>query len=679
MNIKKFKTTLGGKDLLVETGKLANQANGSVIVQYGETVVLATAVMSKNQHEGVDYFPLSVDFEEKLYAAGKIKGSRWIKREGRPSDEAILSGRMIDRTLRPLFNQDMRNDVQIIITVFSIDEENDPDIPALLAASLALGISDIPWNGPVSAVRIGKDKDDFVINPNYQIREQGGLDLIVAGKYDKINMLEGGSQEIAEAYFLQAIAKAEKPLQKLIKWQEKIIKEIGKPKQKINLPEKELIPSKLEKKFVKFWQEQSKDKLIEQIKNDWQKEFTPAQQQILNDKFTAKIKQLMKKQILENNQRADGRKPDEIRPLSAEVGCFPRTHGSGLFVRGKTQVVSIVTLGAPGDEQFLETMETETRKRFIYHYNFPPYAPGETAPLRSPSRREIGHGALAEKAICALMPKAEDFPYTTRVVSEVLSSNGSTSMASACSASLALMDAGVPLKKPVAGIALGLVGNVLLTDIQGPEDHWGEMDLKLVGTKDGLTAWQMDVKNQGIGLDLLKKAVEQSRKARLQILQTMNKAIKTPRPKLSPYAPRVHSMKINPEKIRDVIGPGGKTINKIIEKTDVDIDIEDDGLVMITSKNAQSAQKAIKIIKNLTKEIKPGEIFTGKINKIMDFGAFVKLTPNQDGLIHISDLSKGYVKNIKDVVNIGQEVKVKVKEVDDQGRVNLILINDLKK
>ena len=669
--MQQFKTDLAGRELKVEIGKLAGQANGAVTVQYGNTLVLATAVISKQNNSYGNFLPLMVDYEEKFYAAGKIKGSRWIKREGRPTDEAILTGRMIDRTIRPLFNQDIRRSIQIIVTVFSIDEKNDPDLPASWATSLALGISDIPWQGPVGVLRVGQNKKgEFVINPGYEIRAEGDIDLVLGAINDKIIMLDGGGKEIPEQTFVQAIESAQKPIKEIITFQNEIIQAVGKKKQ--ILP-KIVLPNALQSKIEQFTKN-NKSSSIEDLEHNFEQEFTEEEQTLAQTALEKEIQKKLRKGILEKNKRPDNRKPNEIRPLSAEVGVFPRTHGSGLFARGKTQVVSTVTLGSPGDEQSLDTMETECKKRFIYHYNFPPYAPGEVKPLRGPSRREIGHGALAERSIKPMMPKPEDFPYTVRVVSEVLSSNGSTSMASACSASMALMDAGVPIKKPVAGIALGLIDSVLLTDIQGPEDHYGEMDLKLVGTKDGLTAWQMDVKNKGIDLQILQKALKQSKEARLQILQIMQKTIPEPREQLSPYAPRVYSIKIPPKKISAVIGSGGKTINKIIDETDVDIDIEETGLVMITAKDPESAEKAKNIIQNIIKEFKIGDICQGIVSKIMDFGAFVKISPTHEGLIRISDLSNRYIKNVEDVVKIGQKVKVKVKNIDDRGRINLLLV-----
>lgn len=671
----KFKTKIANKQLTVETEQLAQQANGSVVVKYGDTVVLVTATLSKSAREGVTYLPLMVNYEEKFYAAGKIKGSRWIKREGKPTEEAVLTGRMIDRTIRPLFNQNIRQDIQVIATVFSIDEKNDPDLLALWGASLALGISDIPWNGPISGARITgcQEKDELIVNPNYQQREKGNFELIVSGDGEKINMIEGDAQELPEKKFLKAIEKSLPCLQKLQNFQKKIIKKIGANKLKPKEISQEKPSSKLKNKFQKFIKDNKKLNLKE-LEEKFKEKFNQEERNSLGPLFTKTLNKKLKN-LVKQGKRPDGRGLEEVRPLSSRVNIFPRTHGSATFNRGKTQVAATVTLGGPGEEKFLDTMEVEGRKRFLLHYNFPPFAPGETAPLRAPSRREIGHGNLAENALKNLMPPQDSFPYTVRVVSEVLSSNGSTSMASVCAGSLALMDAGVPLKKPVAGIALGLMADKFLVDIQGPEDHFGFMDLKLAGTKDGLTAWQMDVKNEGVSLDKLKKAVQKSLQARLKILKSMQKAIGQPRKELSPLAPRVSSIKIPQEKIRDLIGPGGKTINNIIEKTGAEIDISDEGIVSITSQKAKGGKKAQKLVKQITKKIKPGDVSTGEVVRITDFGAFVELSPVKDGLIHISDLSEGYTEKVSDEVKEGDKVKVKVKEIDDQGKIGLLLLS----
>lgn len=688
---QKFQTKIGKKDLIIEVGKLAGQANGAVTVQYGDTMILATAVISKEEREGVNYLPLMVDYEEKFYAAGKIKGSRWIKREGRPSDEAILTARLVDRCIRPLFDQRLRRDVQVIITVFSIDKDNDPDVPAIIGASLALAISDIPWKGPIGACRIGIANNKVILNPCYYTRKNIDLDLVVTGQGDKINMLEGQATETTEDHVFKACETGLKYIKELIDFQDKIIKKTGQKKQEIAFEQlkpniknsiNKFLKNKLQNALIQP-SKQEYEQAIEDLNNDLyehiNQEFPQTDKSLINAFLDQEIDKKLHKIVLTEKKRSDGRKPDQIRPISTEAGLLPRTHGSGLFTRGNTQIISIITLGAPGMEQFIDTMETEGRKRFMHHYNFPPYSVGEVRPLRGPGRRDIGHGALAEKALLPVIPQKDGFPYTIRIVSETLSSNGSSSMGSVCASSLALMDAGIPIKAPVSGIAMGIMTDkktgeyVILTDIQGPEDHHGDMDFKAAGTRDGITALQMDVKNNGITLDILKHVLEQSHTARMDILDKMAQTIEGPRAELSPYAPRVHAIKINPDRIRDVIGPGGKMINEIIAVTGADIDIEDDGTVMITAIDEQGANKAIEWIKNLTKELKPGEIFKGKVVKIMDFGAFVEVLPGQDGLVHISELSPNRVEKVEDVVKLGDVVDVKVKRIDEQGRVNLTM------
>ncbi|MAG44323.1 polyribonucleotide nucleotidyltransferase [bacterium] len=693
MKPQKFKTKVGKKDLIVEVGKLAGQANGSVTVQYGDTMILATAVLSKEIREGTSYFPLMVDYEEKFYAAGKIKGSRWVKREGRPSDEAILTARLVDRCIRPLFDQRLRKDVQVIITVFSIDKDNDPDIPAIIGASLALGISDIPWNGPIGACRIGISGKKLLLNPCYKTRENADLDLVITGQNEKINMLEAGCNEVKEEHVLKACATSLGHIKDLINFQNTIIKKIGKKKQKIDFEELSL---KIKNSINKFLKTRLENAIIQPSKQEHEQAMHYLRQNLL-EHLTKKFPSINKELIirfldektdkklhdlaLEHKKRSDGRDFNQIRPITTEAGLLPRTHGSGLFTRGNTQIISIVTLGSPGMEQFLDTMEIEGRKRFMHHYNFPPYSVGEVRPLRGPGRRDIGHGALAEKALLAVAPDKDKFPYTIRVVSETLSSNGSSSMGSVCASSLALMDAGIPIKSPVSGIAMGMMEHektgeyVILTDIQGPEDHHGDMDFKAAGTRDGITALQMDVKNKGVNLEMIEKILEQSRIARMNILDKMAETLEKPRQELSQLAPRVHSIMINPDKIRDIIGPGGKMINEIINKTGVDIDIEDNGQVMITAPDNKSAKKAIEWIESLTREAKPGEVFQGKVVRIMDFGAFVEILPNQDGLVHVSELADHHVAKVDDIVKLGDEVKVKVKAIDDQGRINLTMRN----
>lgn len=683
---------LGGRDLIVEIGKFANQADGAVTVRYGGTVVLVTAVMSKEAHADTDYMPLMVDYEEKFYAAGKIKGSRFMKREGRAPDDAVLSGRLIDRTIRPRFNQKIRNEVQIIATVLSFDKENDPDILALCGASLALLISDIPWNGPVAGVRVGMIDGQWLLNHSYENRKKSQFDVVVAGTKNKINMLEAGADEMPEEVMLSAIEFGHKYIQKIIEFQEKIAKEIGSPKRKLEISE---IDEKFHKDALNFLNSDLEQFIYEKDKQKRRNNLDTLKKKFIehveksypNDEskirhayalLEEETDRIVHKNILEKEMRPDGRKLDEIRPLSCEVAVLPCIHGSGLFQRGETQALSVLTLGAPDDEIIIETMEFDEKRRFMHHYNFPPFSVGEVKPMRGPGRRDIGHGALAEKAIFPLIPQKETFPYAIRVVSEILSSNGSSSMASVSGTSLALMDGGVPIKRAAAGIAMGLVmenekNYKILTDIQGPEDHYGDMDLKVAGTIKGVTAIQMDVKIEGVTMEILKASFEQAKKARMQILETMDKVINAPRENLSPYAPRIITIQINPDKIRDVIGPGGKVINAIIKETGADINVEDDGLVYVTSVDQKSGEKAAEWIRNIVREAKAGEIFNGKVTRIFPFGAMVEILPGQEGLIHISELAPFRVRNVEDVVKIGDMVTVKVKEIDRQGRINLSL------
>ena len=694
--IKKFELDLGGKKLIVETGKFAGQANGSCTVQYGDTLVLGTAVMSGNIREGIDFFPLMVDYEERLYAAGKIKGSRFIKREGRPSDEAILSGRLVDRAIRPFFDEKIRNDIQVIVSTLSWDQENDSDVPALIAASVALSISDIPWNGPIAGIRIGDINGEFVINPTYEARLKSSLDLVVAGTSEKVCMVEAGAEVVLEERMLEAIKFAQKHLKSIQDLIKNIQKEVGKEKMEIKVDEEKMAEKEeLKKKVVEFLKEKlptdlfdtaketklSRKQVLNKIKGDLEEKLKS--ESVGKDKrkdalgiFYQLAEEEISRITLKNKKRVDSRAFDEIRPLSAEVALLPRTHGTGYFKRGETHVLSAVTLGAPGDEQTLDSMELSGKKRFMHHYNFPPYSVGEAGPLRGPGRREIGHGALAERALMPVLPKTEDFPYTIRVVSEVLSSNGSSSMASTCASSLALMDAGVPLKDAVAGIAMGLVsdneGNFkVLTDLQDLEDGKGGMDFKIAGTKAGITAMQMDTKTDGLTIEIVKETLEAGRKARIKVLEEMNKAIEAPRPELSQYAPRIISFKIKVDKIREVIGPGGKVINEIIDSTGVSIDIENDGNVTVCSAIPASLDKAVAWIKSLVQEAEVGQIYEGKVVRIMNFGAFVEILPHKDGMVHISELAPYRVKEVTDIVKIGDTVKVKVIEIDEQGRVNL--------
>jgi len=693
----KFNLKLGEKNLEVEIRNLAEQANGSVLVHYGDTMILATAVMSKEDRENLGFFPLTVEYREKYYAAGKIKGSRYIKREGRPSDEAVCNSRLIDRTIRPRFPESLLREVQVITTVLSWDAENDPDVIGLIAASLALLISDIPWQGPVGAVRVCRKDGKFILNPTYEERENTDLDLVLTAVLKDgeflINMIEGGFGEVEEKTVLEAVSFAGKQLKEIIDFQEKIRGKKGKEKIVLEPPVeetdlegeiKEFLGDRLEKAFFqkdKKQRTEETDKLIKELCSFIEEKY-PQQEKTkyAQDFVDREINRLLHENILKYNKRPDGRKLDEVRKLYCEAGLLPRTHGSGLFCRGKTKALSILTLGSPSDQQLVEGMEIVGKKRFMHHYNFPPYSVGEVRPLRGPGRREIGHGMLAEKALLSLIPGFDEFPYTIRVVSEMLSSNGSTSMASISSSSLALMDAGVPIKSPAAGIAIGLIQDEktkeykVLTDIQGPEDHYGDMDFKVAGTKKGITAIQMDVKIAGITREIIEEALSRAKKARAKILDSIEKVLSKPRSQLSPYAPRILIIQIKPDKIREVIGPGGKVINEIIEKTGAAIDIEDSGLIYVTSEKEEAAKKAVEWIKNITREVEVGETFQGKVVRILDFGAFVEILPGQDGLIHISKLSSRRVEKVEDVVKVGDIVSVKVISVDEQGRINLSLL-----
>ena len=690
--IKKYSLDLAGETLKIEIGKLAGQADGAVVAQLGDTVVLATAVMSKDRKIGADFLPLTVDYEEKYYARGKILGSRFMRREGRPSEEAILNARLIDRAMRPLFDQSIRNEVQIVTTVLSVDEKNDPDILAINAASVALMISDIPWDGPVAAVRIGRIHDKWIINPAFSEREEGVADLVVSISSDmKINMIEAGPlSEIKEDELIEGMDFAKEPLAYLMKFNKKIADDFKTPKAIVAT---ENVNMELKGEVIKFLNadnaleraiyekdkskrannlEMLKDRLKEYIANIGEDKIKAAE-----SFFEEVIDEMVHKNILEKERRPDGRKLDELRGLFSEVGILPRTHGSGLFQRGETQILSVLTLGSPSDELIIEGMVVSTKKHFVHQYNFPPFSVGETGRMGAPGRREIGHGALAERALLTVVPKKEEFPYAIRVVSEVLSSNGSSSMGSVCGSTLALMDAGVPISKPVAGIAMGLMTNEkgdykILTDIQGPEDHHGDMDFKVAGTEDGITAMQMDVKINGIDIKILKEVLYQAKKARLEILENMSKTIDKPRPNLSPLAPRIITVQIPIDKIREVIGPGGKVINEIIATTGAAIDIEDSGLIFITAENENSGLKAKEIIEGIIKEYKVGDIVTGKIAQILDFGAIVEFGKGKDGMIHISELAPYRVNKVTDIVNIGDEVKVKIKRVEN-GKISLSL------
>jgi len=701
-NIQRFEIEWGGKPLIIETGKYAAQANAACTIQYGETVLLATAVMSKQKRDGIDFFPLMIEYEEKMYAAGRIKGSRFMKREGRATDEAVLVGRSIDRGIRPLFDQEMRNEVQVVLTVLAFDGENDPDILAIIGASCVLHMSDIPWNGPLAGIRVGQIDGEWVINPSYEARKKSILDLAFSGTNEKILMVEADAKEVSGDVVVDAFAFGRKHLKKVIDLMEEVRTKAGSEKIDVMAPKTdEEVAAKetrdrvhdLAKPFVA---EKTKEYYFTKPKAT-KKERRAAMAQI-EDELT---KHLIEKEIgeeylgygrglvyelieaeasraiVEEGKRVDGRELTEVRPLVNEVAVLPRVHGSSHFKRGETEVVSVVTLGSPGDEQTLDGMETMGTKRYMHHYNFPPFSVGEVKFMRGPGRRDIGHGALAEKALAVMIPEKEDFPYAIRVVSEVFESNGSSSMASTCASTLALMDAGVPIKNPVAGVAMGLAsddnGNwKVLTDIQDLEDGPGGMDFKITGTKDGITAIQMDTKTHGLTHDIVEETFKQSKQGLQDILDGIKKAIAEPRKEMSPHAPRIITHKINPEKIGDVIGPGGKIINEIIDTTGVQaIDIEEDGLIMITSVGGEPAEKALAMIKGLTREIEPGEIFKGKVVRIMDFGAFVELLPKKDGMVHVSELAPWRVENVTDIINLGDEIFVKVLEIDNMGRVNL--------
>jgi len=697
MRKQEYSIEIGGKKLTAEFSDLAEQANGSVVMRYGNTTVLVTAVMSKGEKTGTDFFPLTVDYEERFYAGGKILGSRFVRREGRPTDEAILSGRIVDRTIRPLFEQHLRYEVQIVITVLSIDED-DPDILAVLGASLAIGTSNIPWNGPVSAVRVAieKDKSEFIINPTYKTRDgaECEADLVACGKDGNINMIEVGGKEIAESTLVAALKKSVEEIERLQTFQEKIIKELGKPKKEIPTPAmpKELIAlfnKHIEKKLPEYVMSgKPGHDAIYEIKGEWMemlKEKLPEVKASFGDNiFEDKVNEIIHAEAIENNRRPDNRKMDELRPLFAQAGgVSPILHGSGIFYRGGTHILSALTLGGPGDSQVLDGMELKAKKRFMHHYNFPPFSSGEVGRTGSTNRRMIGHGALAEKALLPILPPKETFPYTIRIVSEALASNGSTSMGSVCGGTLALMDAGVPITSPVAGIASGLMMSLdsardkkpkykILTDIQGPEDHHGDMDFKVAGTRAGVTAVQMDVKVDGIPIHILEEAFEKAKQARLEILEVIEAEIKAPRPDISPNAPKILTLKIKPDQIGLVIGTGGKTINEIRDNTGVDgIDIEEDGTVFITGKNG-TAEAAKKIIEEMTHEYKIGERLIGTVVKLAEFGAFVSLGGSNDGLVHVSEIAPFRIDRVESVLKVGDKVPVVVKEIDaERGRIKL--------
>jgi len=700
MDKEVFSTEFGGKKLVVKTTNLPEQTSGACMVQYGDTVVMANVVMSSKNTDGLDYFPLTVEYEEKFYAAGRIFGSRFIRREGRPTDEAVLTGRMIDRAIRPRFPKDFKKEVQVIVTCLSWDGENDPDIAGLIATSFALTISEIPFHGPIGAVRIGRTNGEWIVNPSYQQRIEGNFDLTLAGIEDNkgkvlVNMIEMGAKETTEQDTMEAVKLANKEIKSIIDFQKKSASKIAKEKIKfepaveseIDTEIRELLQDKLDKAITHAPNDEKnlgeaeilKEEIIKAIKEKYPNE--GKEKQVLPF-FEKEMERIIIRNILEKGQRPDGRKLDEIRPLSCEVGVLPRTHGTGIFMRGLTRVLSILTLGGPADQQILEGMEFVGKKRFLHHYNFPPYSTGETGPMRGPKSREIGHGNLAEKALLAVIPNPEEFPYTIRIVSEVMSSNGSTSMASTCASCLALMDAGVPIKSPVAGISIGLAHDEqtgkyeLLTDIQGPEDHFGDMDFKVAGTKQGITAVQMDTKIDGISEEIFAESLERAKTAKMKILDIITAQISEPRKELSPYAPKIASFTINPEKIGEVVGPKGSVINKIIDACNgIQIDIEDSGFVSVTGQNQEDVQKAVKMIKDIVREVMPGEIFEGTVRKIMEFGAFVDILPGQSGMVHISKFTKERLNKVTDVVKEGDKIPVKVIGIDDQGRINLSAVD----
>ena len=691
---KSYSTKLAGRDLTIETGKIAGLANGSVVVKYGDTVVMVNVTAAKEPKEGIDFFPLSVDYEEKLYSVGKIPGS-YTKREGKLSDKAILTSRAIDRPLRPLFPKDFRNDVCVTATVLSVEQDNSPEVCAMIGASAALSISDIPFGGPTAAVNVGWVDGEIVINPTVEQRKNSKLTATVAGTLEKITMIEAGADEIPNETMLDAIKKAHEEIKNICHFISDIQAEIGKPKFEYKSfavdPEfyQDIVANFKDRMYqdVQATDKEVRDANIDKITEDitayvvekYGEEAVEERKSDIADSVHDLEKACVREMILEEHKRPDGRKIDEIRPLSCEVGLLPRVHGSALFTRGQTQVMSVVTLGMLSEEQMLDGIDEETTKRYMHQYNFPSYSVGEARPSRGPGRREIGHGALAEKALVPVIPSEDEFPYAIRVVSEVLSSNGSTSQASICGSTLALMDAGVPIRKPVAGISTGLVTDkndpnryIMLTDIQGIEDFFGDMDFKVGGTKDGITAIQVDIKIDGLTYDIIKEAFERTKVARDYILdEIMLPVIDKPRADISKYAPRIVTSQIAVDKIKDVIGPGGKMINKIIDETGVKIDIEDDGRVCVYSNDLDSANKAMKMIQDIAREIEVGGIYDGIVSKIMSFGAFVDLGGGKEGLLHISKISSKRVEKVEDVLSVGDEVTVKVSDIDHQGRINL--------
>ncbi len=695
---KRYEFDLAGRPFSIETGKLAKQANGSVLVRYGDTVVLVTATASSVPREGIDFFPLTIDYEERLYAVGRIPGG-FLKREGRPTEKGILSARLTDRPIRPLFPEGFRNDVQVIATVLSVDHDCPFEICGLIGASAALTISNIPFNGPVGAVVVGLVDGHLIVNPTREQEDKSLLHLVVAGTKDAIMMIEAGAKTIPEEQILEAIFLGHETIKELIGLQEKMGEQVGRPKTQFQLATagkdleeavRNYATESLRQTIMtadKLEREEKVDKLKQDV-SDHFLEIFPEQGKQVGAVYKKIMKEEVRRTILDHGVRPDGRRTGEIRPIWCEVGLLPRTHGSAVFTRGQTQALSVVTLGTIGDVQKIDGLGVERSKGYLHHYSFPPYSVGETKPLRGPSRRDTGHGALAEKALLPVLPDHEQFPYTIRVVSEILESNGSSSMASVCGSTLSLMDAGVPLKSPVAGVAMGLVKEgermAVLTDIQGLEDALGDMDFKVAGTREGVTAIQMDMKIQGIDKEILRTALSQAREGRLFIMDRMLEVLPSPRPELSPHAPRIIVTKIDPDKIREVIGPGGKTINKIIDATSigdikVDIEIQDDGTIHIAAVNKEAGERALQMILDLTREVEPGRLYHGRVMRVMNFGAFVEILPGKEGLVHISQLAEERVGRVEDVLNIGDEVTVLVTEIDRMGRINLSRKDALRK
>jgi polyribonucleotide nucleotidyltransferase len=684
-SMKVYKMELAGRELSIETGRIAKQAGGAVVIRYGDTVMLSTATASAEPREGIDFFPMTVDYEERLYAVGKIPGG-FIKREGRPTEKAILAARLTDRPCRPLFPKGFRNAVHIVSTVMSVDQDSPPEVLSICGASAALSISNIPFGGPIAAVVVGWVDGRAVINPNQEDAEKSQLHLVVASTRDAVMMVEAGANELSEAEILEAIMAGHEANGKIIALQDEMVADMNVEKMQVNTFEPDADVAAAVRAFsgesvsaaVRTTEKQAREAAIDAARKTALEHFTtiyPEKDRDVRVTYENLVKETMRIMILKENLRPDGRKSDQIRPITCEVGVLPRTHGSGLFTRGQTQVLNVCTLGAPGEVQRLDGLGLEESKRYMHHYNFPPYSVGEAGFMRGASRRDIGHGALAERALVPVLPPEDGFPYTIRLVSEVVESNGSTSMGSVCGSTLSLMDAGVPIKKPVSGIAMGLIKEgeevAILSDIQGMEDFLGDMDFKVAGTKDGITALQMDIKIKGLSREILAAALAQAKQGYMYIMEKMTDVIAEPRAEMSPYAPRIITMQIHPDKIREVIGPGGKMINKIVAETGADIDIEPDGTIYIAAVSPESGLKAQEMIEALTKDVKAGEIYLGKVTRVEKYGAFVEILPGKDGLVHISRLAHERVEKTEDVLNLGDETPVKVIGIDDRGRIDL--------